>query len=419
MQISIDKSDIKGAVTVPSSKSYTIRGLMCAALAEGESELIRPLSSDDTEAGLRVLRQIGVWAGPEKDVWRISGGKFHAPDEHLFCGDSAATLRFMSAICALVPGWCVLTAGPSLAKRPVKILVDALRQWKADITCAGEFAPVAVKGGRLKGGRTTLPGDVSSQYVSALLLIAPMAENETFIQLTTSPESRPYILMTLESLSQFGIQVQYSEDLMEYKTLPQKYLPVRYAIEGDWSSASYLLGLGAAAGEVQALNLNCQSLQGDKALVGFLKEMGVAVTETTTSVTAKKDRLRAIQADLNDCIDLLPTMAVLAALAEGTSQFTGIRRARWKESNRVSAVREGLEAAGISVMEEEDKLTIAGGMPWEAVIDSKNDHRLAMAFSLMGAAAGGITIEGAECVSKTYPEFWHTLRGLGVKLNER
>lgn len=419
MRISIEKSEVNGAVPVPSSKSYTIRGLMCAALAEGGSELERPLSSDDTEAALGVLRQIGMRAGIEKDIWRIKGDHFHCPAGDLFCADSAATLRFMSAIGAVVPGGCVLTAGPSLAKRPVRILVDALRQWGVDITCAGELAPVTIKGGRIEGGTARLPGDVSSQYVSALLLVAPLAENTTCIQLTTPPESRPYLRMTLASLRQFGISVTSSDNLMEYEIKPQKYHPARYTIEGDWSSASYLLGLGAVAGEVEALNLNRESLQGDKALLGFLGEMGAAVTGNAASVSAKRGRLRAIEADLNDCIDLLPTLAVLAALAEGTSRFTGIRRARLKESNRIAAVREGLENAGIKVLEETDMLVITGGQPREAVIDSKNDHRLAMAFSLLGAAAGGIAIEGAECVSKTYPEYWHTLRSLGVKLNER
>jgi 3-phosphoshikimate 1-carboxyvinyltransferase len=162
--------------------------------------------------------------------------------------------------------------------------------------------------------------------------------------------------------------------------------------------------------------INMQSLQGDKAIVGLLKKMGACVDITPEYISVRKERLKAITADLNDSIDLLPTIAILASLAEGTSEFSGIRRARLKESNRVLSVKRGLERVGIEITEESDKLRIAGGKPRKATISSQNDHRIAMAFSIMGAAAGGLIIDGAECVSKTYPEYWSTLRSLGVKL---
>jgi 3-phosphoshikimate 1-carboxyvinyltransferase len=392
---------------------------MCAALARGQSKLLRPLSSDDTEAALRVLGQIGVQAELGKNDWQITGNGLHSPTEDLFCGDSAATLRFMSAICALVPGTSRLTAGPTLSRRPVKTLVDALKMWGIEISCQGEVAPVVVKGGRFKGGITELPGDISSQYVSALLLIAPLAETNTQIRLTTTLESSSYVLMTLECLRKFGVQIKYSEYLREFETYPQVYKPARYRVEGDWSSASYLLGMGAVAGETTVENLNSQSLQGDRAIVALLRDMNASIEVNNNWVRVKKNKLKAIKANLNDCIDILPTVAVLAALAQGTSEFFGIQRARLKESNRITAVKEGLERTGIKVVEEPDRFIVTGGKPKNANIDSRNDHRIAMAFSLLGAAAGGITIEGAECVSKTFPAYWDTLRKLGVKLNEQ
>jgi 3-phosphoshikimate 1-carboxyvinyltransferase len=419
MRVLISKSEIKGAVQAPPSKSYTIRGLMCAALARGQSEILHPLDSDDTQAASRVLGQIGVKITQKGDIWRVNGDNFKAPVNDLFCGDSAATLRFMSAICALVPGRCKLTAGVSLSRRPVRTEVDALKMLGIDISCNGEFAPVAVNGGKFRGGQTELPGDISSQYVSALLFIAPLAEENTRIRLTSPLDSRPYVLMTLECLRRFGINIGYSAGLTEYEIFPQSYKPDEYKVEGDWSSASYLLGLGAVGGKLEVGNLDIQSLQGDKAIEDLLAGMGVPIVKGKDSVSVIKTSLRSIKADLNDCIDLLPTMAVLAALAEGTSEFTGIERARLKESNRVSSLREGLERAGIGITEEKDRIRIAGGRPSPAIIDSKNDHRIAMAFSLMGVAAGGVTIEGAECVSKTYPEYWNILRQLGVKLDEQ
>ena len=418
MKISVYKSEVKGRAKAPSSKSYTIRGLVCAALAKGDSEIINPLSSDDTDALLNVLRQVGIQVQQKGDYWQISGGSFHQPDTALFCGESAATLRFMTALCSLIPGSCRLVAGPSLARRAVKPLIKALRQLGVDVTCQGEVAPVVVTGGRLKGGVTELPGDISSQFVSALLFIAPLAEEGVKIRLTTPLESKSYILMTLECLKKFGVKVKSSLDLAEFQVSKQTYKPAKYRVEGDWSSASYLLALGAVSGEVTVDNLNPESLQGDKILLDFLKDMGAWVSIDEDSVTVRKSKLNAIRADLSDCIDLLPTIAILAAVANGTSEFIGISRARIKESNRVAAVREGLERMGIKITEERDRLTVTGSEPRASVIDAKGDHRIAMAFGILGSVASGtIIIDGAECVSKTFPEFWDVLKSMGVKLN--
>lgn len=419
MKASINKSEVNGKVRVPSSKSYTIRGLICAALAHGESKIIHPLSSGDTDVATSVLRQIGVRVHQEGDLWAVSGGDFSEPDADLFCGESATTLRFMTAICSLIPGQCRLTSAPSLAIRPIKPLLQALRQLGVDCTYRDEDSSVVVAGGRLKGGTVELPGDISSQFVSALLLIAPFAEEGVIIRLTTPLESESYVAMTLECLRKFGIAVKASEDLTEFEILGQRYKPAEYQIEGDWSSASYLLALGAVCGEIEVENLNPESRQGDKVILNFLRDMGTGVGVNEGSVVVRKSKLKAIHADLSDCIDLLPTMGVLAAVADGESRFTGIARARIKESNRVAAVREGLERMGIKVGEERDKLTITGSMPKGSIIDSKGDHRIAMAFSVLGLAAGETIINGAESVAKTFPEFWDILKSIGgeVKIN--
>ncbi|HUV46204.1 MAG TPA: 3-phosphoshikimate 1-carboxyvinyltransferase, partial [Dehalococcoidia bacterium] len=328
MRASIYKSELRGRVRVPSSKSYTIRGLMCAALAKGESEIIHPLTSDDTEAAINVLSKMGIGVRQEEDLWQVIGGDFCEPDTDLFCGESAATLRFMTAICSLIPGKCRLTSASSLSKRPIKPLLQALRQLGVDCAYRDEGSSVVVEGGRLKGGTVELPGDISSQFVSALLFISPFAKEGVIIKLTTPLESKPYVLMTLECLQRFGIEVEASEDFRNFEILKQAYKPAKYKIEGDWSSASYLLALGAVCGEVEVENLNPKSLQGDKAVLDFLRNMGVWVGVNKNSVVVRKSRLNAIRADLSDCIDLLPTMAVLAAVADGESEFIGIDRAR-------------------------------------------------------------------------------------------
>jgi 3-phosphoshikimate 1-carboxyvinyltransferase len=413
MKASISKSKIKGKVIAPSSKSYTIRGLMCTALARGESEIIHPLTSDDTEAALNVLGQIGVGVHQGRDSWRVNGGRLHQPATDLFCGESATTLRFMTAIGSLVPGKCRLVPGLSLARRPVRPLIQALRQLGVNGSCQGEVAPVVVDGGRLKGGVVELSGNISSQFVSALLFISPFADKGIKIRLTTPLESKPFVLMTLDCLEKFGIKVDYSKDLTEFTVSKQAYKPTKYKVEGDWSSASYFLALGALSGEVEVENLNPESWQGDKIILNFLKDMGASVKTGKNSVAVNRSRLNAIRADLSDCIDLLPTMAALAASADGVSQLVGIERGRIKESNRVSAVREGLQKMGIKVQEERNRLTITGSTPQGSVIDSRDDHRIAMAFSILGSVAGETVINDAECVSKTFPQFWEVFKSIG------
>ncbi|MEE8420452.1 MAG: 3-phosphoshikimate 1-carboxyvinyltransferase [Dehalococcoidales bacterium] len=416
MKIFIEKSRIAGRVSAPPSKSYTIRALMCAALAGGESEIRHLLTAEDTVAASRVLSEIGITTRREKERWRVSGGDFRAPETDLFCGDSAATLRFLTAICSVVPGRCRLVAGPSLARRPVGVLVRALRDLGVDCAASGGLPPVTVSGGTLKGGLVEIPGDVSSQFISALLLVAPLSVDGMTIRLTTPLESRPYIRMTLDCLQKFGIIVDVSESLDEYKINRQTYRPTEYEVEGDWSSAAYFLALGAVSGPIEITNLNPDSAQGDKMILNFLQDMGAAVEINRHAVTVTKAKLKALRADLTDCIDLLPTVAVLAAVAEGTSEFTGIARARLKESNRVAAVKDGLKRMGVRVIEETNKLTIIGSSPRGAIIDSMNDHRIAMAFSVLGTVVGGTTVNGAECVNKTFPQFWDILESTGGKL---
>ncbi len=416
MRVSISKSEISGQAIAPSSKSYTIRGLFCAALAKGESEIIHPLGSDDTEASLDVLGKAGVHIHRQKDSWQVSGGYFHNPGADLFCRDSALTFRFMTAIASIIHGQCRLTAGPSLGRRPIEPLIQALRQLGVDCHYQAKPACVVVNGTKLTGGITSISGDVSSQFVSALLLISPFATDGLSIRITTPLESQSFVLMTLECLKLFGVEVKTSPDWREFNTAGQVYQPAKYIVEGDWTSASYLLALGALGGDIVVDNLNTESLQGDKCIIGFLKDMGASVTIDRNSIRVKRSNLKAIKANLTDCIDLLPTMAVLAAVAEGQSQLTGISRARLKESNRISAVKEGLERMGIKVAEDEDKLSITGASPKGAVIDSKNDHRIAMAFSLLGILVGGTTIEQAECIGKTYPDFWKILQSIGVEV---
>jgi 3-phosphoshikimate 1-carboxyvinyltransferase len=420
MKALITRSSIDGSVRAPSSKSYTLRGLMCSALTNGGSAIAQPLEADDTLAACDVLRKIGVNITDMKDTWMVRGGRFRQPETDLFCRDSAGTLRFMTAICALVPGTSRLTAGPSLARRPIGPLAEALRRLGVDCVTHNGMPPVLVRGGKLGGGTIELAGDISSQFISALMFIAPLTQNGMDIVLTSRPESAPYIIMTRDCMRAFGVSAEHDADFTRISVRPQQYEPAIYSVEGDWSSASYLLALGAVAGRTEVTNLNTNSHQADAEISRLLNKMGARVQEGEGATTVLQSKLKPLRADLSDCIDLLPTLCVLAAVADGVSELTGIKRARLKESNRVAAMKEGLERMGIAVEEKSDSLRITGATPHKAVIDSKGDHRVAMAFSILGVLAGDTTVEGAECVAKTYPAFWDVLSSLGgkVKLNE-
>ncbi len=446
MKITVSKSDVSGTVSVPTSKSLTIRALMCAALSSGESVITDPLISEDTEAAARVLGQLGAAITKNGNAWHITGGALRASERELHCGESATTLRFITAICAVIPGVHRIVGGPSLSRRPVKSLVESLRKLGVNADFEGKTTPpVNVEGGTLRGGLTTMPGNISSQFISALMLAAPLTRQGIAIRLVTPLTSKPYVLMTIAMLRKFGVTVKSQVD--RFVIPAQRYQPANVTIEGDWSSASYFLALGGASnGGVTVDNLSTSSLQGDRVILDHLRTMGAGVRVSGNSVTVTGRPLRAIHADMTDAIDLLPTMACLAAMANGTSVLTGIERARIKESNRVAAVKQGLERLGVEVTETQDRMTIIGLPTMKkvqetygeaekemvveehgpVVIDSFDDHRIAMAFGMLGAAVGGEIfnntqvpkpiIDRAECVAKTFPNFWVLMKSVGVQM---
>jgi 3-phosphoshikimate 1-carboxyvinyltransferase len=377
-----------------------------------------PLISDDTGATGRVLEQLGVGISRMDGAWKVAGGSLRKPESDLHCDESGTTLRLVTAMCSLVQGDCKLVGGPSLTKRPVGPLVDGLRQLGADCESTGGFPPVAVKGrGGLPGGEAALPGDVSSQFVSAILIAAPRGEKGTTLRLTSRLESRPYVELTMEAQRIFGVSVEASSDMIEYRIERQSYLPADMTVEKDWSAAAFLLGAGALAGKVTVEDLKTGSSQADAAILGILDEMGATVVGKGGSVTVEKAPLSGIELDLSDSPDLFPVVASLCAKASGRSVLRGLRRLRLKESDRVAAMTGGLVEMGVRCELVDDTLTIEGGSPIGCVIDPWGDHRIAMAFSMLGLAAEGETaILDAECVSKSNPGFWGDLEALGVEL---
>ena len=414
----IKQSQIHGTLTPPPSKSVTHRALVCSALADGRSKIRSPLVSDDTEATRRVLGQLGVKTSCRGGAWKVDGGTLGEPASDLHCGESGTTLRLVTALCSLVDGECKLVGGPSLSKRPIGPLVDGLKQLGAKCESTGGLPPVTVKGnGRLLGGDSDIPGDISSQFVSALLIVAPRGERGTTLRLTTRIESRPYVELTMEVQRIFGVSVEASEGMKEFRIERQSYRPADVTVEKDWSAAAFLLGAGALAGRVTVEDLNMGSSQADAAIFGILDEMGATVVGKGGSITVEKATLSGIELDLSDSPDLFPVVASLCAAASGRSVLRGLRRLRLKESDRVAAMTGGLVGMGVRCELVGDILTIEGGSPKGCVIDPWGDHRIAMAFSILGLAAEGeTTILDAECVSKSNPGFWGDLEALGVEL---
>jgi len=417
MRVEIHRSEVKGTVVALPSKSYTHRALICSALARGKSRILSPLISDDTEATCRVLNNLGVDLHKEPELWEVVRGELKKPDSDLYCGESGTTLRFMAAVSALVDGKCRLTCGPSLSRRPVGPLIDGLRQLEVDCRSRGGFPPVVVEGkGRIHGGNVTIPGNISSQFVSALLLVAPLADPAVSLKLTTPLESKPYVSMTMEAQRRFGVVVQTSGDMREFQVRRQTYHPTEFAVEGDWSSTAYMLAAGALAGKVTVHGLNPESLQADQAIIDILKEMGGDVDLKGATVSVRSSGLNGLEFDMSDCPDLFPLVSAICAVADGTSVLSSVKRLQYKESDRVVSMVEGLRKMGVKATRSEDSVTIVGTNPRGGLIDPKGDHRIAMAFSVVGLVAEGKTvIQNAECVSKSYPGFWDDLEALGVE----
>ena len=417
MKLTIKPSAVSGNVVAPPSKSMTHRALAIAALAPGRSKVRNPLLAKDTEATSTILQKIGVKITFGKD-WLIEGGNLQAPTEELYCGESGTTLRLMAAICALIDGECRVTMGSSLSTRPITPLLEALEQIGVHSKAQEGYGLATIIGtGRINGGVARLRGDISSQFVSALLTVAPLADSPVRIELTTKLESRPYVAMTMDVMSAFGIEAKASHDMRRFTAPLKPYETTTLTIEGDWSSASYPLVAGAMAGDVMVKGLKPSSFQADKAMLSLLMEMGADISVTGYDVKASSSTLHGIDMNLSDCPDLFPIICVLCAAADGVSHLTGLARLKLKESDRISAMAQGLTRMGVNIRYDKDSASIIGGPIQGSEVESFGDHRVAMSLAVLALKARGeTTIRDAECVSKSYPGFWDDLESIGVRI---
>jgi 3-phosphoshikimate 1-carboxyvinyltransferase len=409
---------IDGMVQAPSSKSYTHRALIAASLAEGKSRIESPLFSEDTVATMNACISLGANIEKKEDTVTITGtSKLKAPEHQIDCRDSASTIRFLTPISALAQGKTILTGNVGLRKRPIEPLINSLRQLGVNCFSNGGFPPVTVLNGGIRGGKVSLVGHISSQFLTGLLFACPLAKEDSEIELVTHLESKPYVKLTLNVLKEHGIFIRTTNQLTSFQVPNnQKYRTKKHVVPGDFSSAAFLLAAAVITDSYITVT-NVSLDQPDSEIVGILKRMGVIVHVENKAVQILNGRLDAVEIDASDIPDLVPVCAVLACFSKGATTIYNAKRLRFKESNRLHTLTSELRKMGAKISETDDGVIIHG--PSQLVgtsINPHRDHRIAMACAVAGLKAKGKTkILQAECVNKSYPKFFMDLEKLGVK----
>jgi 3-phosphoshikimate 1-carboxyvinyltransferase len=411
---------IRATVRPPGSKSLTNRALIVAALASGSSRLTGALDSDDTRVMVESLRRLGLQLTHDVTAQTIDiagcAGRLPADSAELWLENSGTSIRFLTAAACLGTGERGLDGNSRMRQRPIGPLCDTLRELGCDVRCegAGGCPPVLIQANGIPGGRAKIAVDLSSQFLSAILMSAPCANAAVELAVQGAVVSEPYVAMTIHVMREFGVEV---DSLAEggYRVRPQTYRGRLFAIEPDASAASYFFAAAAiTGGEVTVEGLSRDSLQGDVRFVEVLEHMGCAVSWGHSSITVKGGPLHGIDVDMNDISDTAQTLAAVAVFAEGPTHIRNIAHVRHKETDRIRAVVTELNRLGIDAQEHDDGLTIrppargpAGLRP--AVTQTYEDHRMAMSFALIGLRAPGIRISDPACVGKTYPKFFEDL----------
>lgn len=412
---------IRATLRPPGSKSITNRALVCAALAEGESALLDALDSEDTRVMIEALRVLGIPVVHDLQARSIhlTGCRGHLPSQeaNLYTANSGTTLRFLTAMVALGHGQYRLDGSPRMRERPVQDLIAALRPLGAEAVCELDNAcpPVVVHAAGLTGGRTSIAGDISSQFLSGLLMASPYAAEPVELVVSGPLVSKPYIEMTLSVMRAFGARVDVQG--LERFLIPagQVYQGRRYEVEPDASAASYFFAAAAVTGgQVTVEGLGRGSLQGDVAFCDCLAQMGCDVRYGDREITVVGKPLHGITVDMNPISDTVQTLAAVALFADGPTTITGVAHIRHKETDRLAAVATELRKLGADVEEQTDGLRIAPRRRQGAEIDTYDDHRMAMSMAIIGLVQPGIVIRDPKCTAKTYPEFFEDLARLSA-----
>jgi len=433
MKVVSRKTRLSGSMSVPGSKSHTIRAGIFAALASGTSVIRNPLPSADCLSCLDVIKAFGATVEISPGLWKVTAPKngLQLPSRVVDVGDSGSTLYFMTPVAATIPGWTVMTGDSSICTRPIRELLEALKQLGAEgfTTRSDVDAPPAVVKGPFKAGHVTLEGHLS-QYVSGIMMAAPRIKGTTIIDLR-NPKEKPFLKMTCEWLKSVGIRVVYDESKLDHfeVTGPQVYSAFERDIPSDWEGVAFPLVAAIITGShIEIANVDCSGSQGDEAIVGILREMGadieLDIERKTLVINGNGNNVNPVQlkGGTFNCAgfpDALPSLAVAACFAEGDTNLVDIGVCRLKETDRITLMKEELSKLGASLEEGKESLTIhgTGGKGLHGgEVESHDDHRIAMALAVAGLAieGSGVTVHDAECCAVSFPGFYDTLNAIGA-----
>jgi 3-phosphoshikimate 1-carboxyvinyltransferase len=416
MERYLEPSAIKGSIKAPASKSMTQRAIAAALLTDGQSIIHNPSYCDDSLAAMSIAVGLGARVEPKVNELKITGSAI-LKESKLNCGESGLAVRMFSPIAALYPSEITLVGANSLKKRPMLMISEALNQLGVDCKTTDGFLPLVIKG-PLNGGKCEIDGSVSSQLLTGLLMALPLASKDSEI-IVRNLKSKPYIDLTIQLLSLFGITVENSNYTLFRIPGNQKYTPYDYTVEGDWSGGAFLLVAGAINGEISVKGLMKDSRQSDMSILGALGKAGANLSFREDSIDIKKSELKAFEFDATESPDLFPPLVALACYCNGISSIKGVSRLIHKESNRAATLKEEFGKMNVKIEISEDTMFVTGSRPEGVRVESHDDHRIAMAVAVAAlGAAGKVSIRDSQCVAKSYPGFFDDLRHLGALVHE-
>jgi 3-phosphoshikimate 1-carboxyvinyltransferase len=416
MERYVDPSAIKGTIKAPSSKSMTQRAIAAALLANGQSIIYNPSYCDDSLAAMSIAVGLGARVVPKANELIITGSAV-LKEHKLNCGESGLAIRMFSPIAALYPVEITMAGANSLKKRPMSMIEEALVQLGVKCSSHNGFPPISIHG-PIKGGRCEIDGSVSSQLLTGLLMALPLAVKDSVVKVNNL-KSKPYIDMTIQILNSFGITIHNVDYSLFQIPGGQKYKPYDYTVESDWSGGAFLLVAGAINGYITVKGLNSDSKQSDMAIVEVLKLANAKMKNEGSDIIISKSELKAFSFDATESPDLFPPLVALASYCSGTSTIKGVSRLIYKESDRATALQTEFSKMGIKVDIDDDVMSVTGGRPQGAHVESHDDHRIAMAVAVAALGADGrVFIRDSQCVAKSYPGFFDDLRQLGAVVHE-
>lgn len=415
--VSISPASLHGNITVPASKSFAHRAIICAALAKGKSVIKNIEYSDDIIATLEAVEALGAGVTRHASSAEIDGSTmFTVKSAHINAHESGSTLRFMLSIASLLNQPITFSGQARLPLRPLDDLLNVLSAQGVKITSNGGKLPLTLQG-RLLAGDIQIAGNVSSQYITGLLMALPLLEGNSTITLTSPLQSKDYITITIDVLKSFGIHIEEIENGWKIEG-NQTYKPMTYVVEGDWSQAAFWLVGAALNGDIRLHGLSPQSVQGDREIYHILKKSGVSVAWDENILICKKSNIAAQAIDASQIPDLVPILSVLLSFANGTSYITNAARARIKESDRLQTTADNLQLLGSQIAETEDGLTITGtSLLNGGTVKGYQDHRIVMAMAIAALRADSkVIITDAKSINKSYPHFFNDYEQLGGKV---